>query len=184
MLAPLSMRDSGVGAIADQRQRVAFGHSWCDGKLVEQLPAALGDFAAVGGVYSSVDDMARFIAAQFATGGPWSAVMLADRHRPIVPVPLSGGRHASIGWFIESVPQFGRLLANVGQVGGASAVIAADLDSGDHLVVLANADQSAAEQIARAIFRQIEDRDGGWHYRNEPRIDVPPTPPLWPSPAP
>ena len=184
VLAPLSMRDSGVGAIADQRHRFALGHSWSDGKLVEQLPVALGDFAAVGGVYSTVDDLARFVAAQFDSGGPWSAVTLADMHRPIVPVLRSGARHASTGWFVESVPQFGRLLANVGQVGGASAVIAADLDSGDHLVVFANADQSAAEQIARAIFRQIEDRDGGWHYRNEPQMDAAPTPRPSPLPAP
>jgi len=164
VFARVGMEESGIEPTLAQRERLAVGYAWSDGRLAARPRTSLGEFNCVGGAFSSVDDLAHLVTVHAGDGGPWSAEALADLRRPVVRVPGLHDRQATTGWFLETLPRFGPLLASVGELDGVSAVVAADLDSASFLVVLANAGNSSAEKIARAVLEKIDDSDGVWRY--------------------
>jgi CubicO group peptidase (beta-lactamase class C family) len=160
----VGMDESGIEPTAAQRDRLAVGYTWNAGRLAAHPRTPLGEFSCVGGAFSCVDDLARLVTVHAGEGGPWSAETLADLRRPVVRVPGLADRQAATGWFVETLPRFGPLLASVGELDGVSAVVAADLDSASFLVVLANSGNSSAEKIARAVLDKIDDTSGVWRY--------------------
>lgn len=71
ILQPLGMRDTVWNAEDVDPQRLALGYHWLDGKWVKEplLPSG-GDAAVFGGLYSTVADLARWVAFQLSAWPP------------------------------------------------------------------------------------------------------------------
>lgn len=88
ILTPLGMHSSGLRPPSRQEGRLAVGRSPLPGGGFEPAPhVELGGLAPCGQLYSSVEDLARWIALQFRTGGNDREPVLAgttleEMHRP------------------------------------------------------------------------------------------------------
>ncbi|HSJ28074.1 MAG TPA: serine hydrolase domain-containing protein [Acidimicrobiia bacterium] len=87
ILAPLGMSSSGLRLAPEQQDRLAVGRIPLPGGGFERAPhAALGGLGPCGQLYSSVEDLARWIALQFRTAPSDEPVLagatLDEMHRP------------------------------------------------------------------------------------------------------
>lgn len=73
VLAPLGMRDTAWDRDDVPPARLAFGHGVKDGQPEPRQPTRHGDIDAAGGLFSTVEDLARFLAYQLDAWPPRSA---------------------------------------------------------------------------------------------------------------
>jgi CubicO group peptidase (beta-lactamase class C family) len=62
ILLPLDMRASTFEMAAVPREHIAFGYRWEDNKWKDEQPLAHGSFGAMGGLWTSTRDLARYVA--------------------------------------------------------------------------------------------------------------------------
>ncbi|HEY6538577.1 MAG TPA: serine hydrolase domain-containing protein [Candidatus Dormibacteraeota bacterium] len=70
LFGPLAMPDTLWDATAADPERIARGYRWEGEQLVEEPPLANGAFAPMGGLWTTVDDFARYVALHL---GAWPA---------------------------------------------------------------------------------------------------------------
>ena len=59
---PLGMSSTTFDVEAVPRDRIAYGYRWEEGKLVLQPPLAHGTFGAMGGIWTTVGDLSKYVA--------------------------------------------------------------------------------------------------------------------------
>lgn len=91
ILAPLGMRDSTLEMSAVPRERIALGYRWEDNTWKSETPLAHGSFGAMGGLWTSTRDLARYVAYLMSAFPPRDE---ADRS----PVKRSSAREMQQAW--------------------------------------------------------------------------------------
>ncbi len=160
ILAPLGMDDTGWELTDDMRARLAVGYSAAgqDGTRDRLSALCVGEGSApAGGLYSTVEDLARFVALQFHRGPAGGqhvlgATTLREMRAPVIAwSDWSGG--AGVGWFL------GRMAGHAvaGHGGGTPGYscevqVVPDLELGFVVAVNQVTDKSA---IARGAIQRL-----------------------------
>ncbi|MEM7200675.1 MAG: serine hydrolase domain-containing protein [Planctomycetota bacterium] len=158
VFSPLGMSSSGIEPSAAQEARLATPYWTTDTPRVARPRWQFGEVAAFAGVFSSVDDLARFVAAQYAADDAFLPVARrAELHRGAIPVAPEQGRSLGIGWFVQRMPT-GTVIGHGGEVDGFSANVAFLPKRRIGLVVLANLGGRAADAVAMAVLGALQKR--------------------------
>jgi CubicO group peptidase (beta-lactamase class C family) len=147
VLGPLDMRSTALTLSPALKERLATGH---DASMRAAPPTTLPIFAPAGGLYSTVNDLSRFLAA--ATGADASplAPSLAAMLRLGRPAP-GIGRTQVLGWMIVADGDDQLVEIDGGTFGFASSVVW-DPKMRTGVVVLSNCVASVGD-IARHLLR-------------------------------
>ncbi len=173
LLAPLQMKSSGFDP--SKLQNVATGYRSNETNNPEP-PWRLGASEASGGLYASLDDMAKWVSFHLSAwpprsdvdDGPMKRSTLREMHVPTFPIGLAvtssaDGRKASaaamgIGWHVRATCAYERIVEHGGAVDGFNAQVLFVPDRGFGLVVLSNSIDARASTIADKILALIDER--------------------------
>jgi len=174
LLRPLGLARTGFEAAEFDDVDLARGHHRGPGGWVELAPDGCGAFAPMGGVFSCVTDLARWVsgfAGAFPPGEPGAggAHPLARATRremqlPQVAVvspgparlpgdPFGGGPLSyGFGLFVEEDPLRGRIASHSGGYPGFGSNMRWHLETGTGVIVLANSTYAAAHSLAASLL--------------------------------
>lgn len=183
LLAPLAMRHT-VWEPADVApERLAMGHEVEGGRVVTRPPTQHGALDAAGGLYSTVDDLARFVAFQLAAwpprggddGGPLSRATLREAHaikafgsfhartRPVELAAhgVAGGTSGvGLGFTVSHGCEHPHVVGHNGGVDGHHATVRMLPHAGVGVIVLGNAGWADTDRLAEDILRALEEGGG------------------------
>ena len=154
ILGPLAMTSTSVAIPPDQEILLAV-HYWPEDKPVKPRPRwRFGDIAGFGGLTSTADDLAKFLAYQL---NPRAYPNILD---PRATISMRAARFMFPDWsvgfgrpWIERREKDGTLIIeHGGEVDGHSAMIMFAPALGVGVVVTANLGQDGAEAIAKPLF--------------------------------
>ena len=155
LLTPLGMSSTGIQPSAEQEGRLAL-HYW---KREDDPPIArerwkFGEVAGHGGVFSGVEDLARYVMAQYASdaNGPLRGETLAELHTPAVRFENSSGTWLGIGWFVLKLPT-ATIVSHDGGVDGNSASIAFIKERKLGVIALTNRGGDTASELGQLALR-------------------------------
>lgn len=176
VLRPLHLSSTVFEADEVPAAGLAAGYHDRDGAWLDMPLAAHGEFAAMGGLFSSVRDLARWV-GEFTDAFPprddpqgehtlpratRREMQQVHRMTPPAPptpgandkpVPLSGGY--GFGLFVEHDPRVGLVVSHPGGLPGFGSAMRWHPDSGLGVVVLANATYSPAPRMAAKALDAI-----------------------------
>lgn len=153
LFRPLGMTSTGVHPTPAIKKRMADHHWDRDHPRRAQKRWIFGQIAGHGGVYSTVGDLAHYIAFhQGMKPGPLGKESLADLHRPRVPLEKDSPHSMGTGWFIHKLGPV-KMCGHGGEVDGHSSFVGWIPGHGIGLIVLANLGSDAAERLSRRIVR-------------------------------
>jgi CubicO group peptidase (beta-lactamase class C family) len=142
ILQPLAMTSSVWDRGAVAAGRLADGHVHPllgDGFVVGPAHWRMGAVEPAGGLYSSIDDLARLAAfaltATASTKTDFSSVLRSESLREMA-IPPSEGLPHGLAWIVKKHPDLGLVLAHEGSTGDYGAWIAAVPEKGVALVGL------------------------------------------------
>lgn len=140
ILDPLGMDDTGIAFDADMKERYAVP---LDGYLRPTSAWDLAILAGAGGMSSTGEDIAKFLAASLDYDSPIAEAtrLMASETRP------APGYTAGLGWGLRSTPM-GPIAAHGGGTGGFRSHMAVQPATGRAVVVLTN---TALDPAARDI---------------------------------
>jgi CubicO group peptidase (beta-lactamase class C family) len=184
LLDPLGMTRTGFEAAEFDPAGLARGHARGADGWIELTPDPLGAFAPMGGVFSSVRDLARWVdgfAAAFPPGGlrggnahPLSPAARREMQQPAVTLPraqplfpgdpAAGSQYGyGFGLFTEETSAWGRLVYHSGGYPGFGSHMRWHPDTGLGVIVLANSTYAGASVLAarlmEAVLRKAGDED-------------------------
>lgn len=187
ILTPLGMKDTvwEPGEVAPGR--LASGHVVRDGRVVVQPPTQHGALDAAGGLLSTVDDLARFVAFQLAAWpprggadeGPLSRATLREaqgmrafnrfsaRTRPVelAASGVSGGASGvGLGFTVSHGCEQPHVVGHNGAVDGHHATIRMLPHAGVGVIVLGNASWADTDLVTEEILQALE-KGGGLRPR-------------------
>jgi CubicO group peptidase (beta-lactamase class C family) len=153
LLAPLGMSSTGIQPTPEQEKRMAI-HYWKgeDDPPIARERWVFGEVAAHGGVFSSVDDLARYVIFQY-TGNPnvrTRPETLAELHTPVVRFEDSGGTQLAIGWFVLKRPA-ATIVFHDGGVDGNSASMCFVKERRLGVIALTNRGGDTASDLAKMV---------------------------------
>jgi CubicO group peptidase (beta-lactamase class C family) len=155
ILIPLGMKDTGVYPSTDQESRFARAYWAEDEERVARPRWEFGEVAGFAGVFTSLGDLAKFVAAQYADGGgllrPATRALL---HAAKGDQPVVHGLLAARGFFTGQMKGLGSFVAHGGEIDGYSAVMMFLPEHKAGFVVLANLGGSTGEALGTAMLRQ------------------------------
>jgi CubicO group peptidase (beta-lactamase class C family) len=168
ILAPLGMKDSGFTLDGERRKRLAAGYV-CTGPTVEPLEAPAYDLGCAiysGGLYTTAEDLARFLSSQWlgdqGVGNPILRPGTLRRMRTPQSVH-EPGIHAcyGLGWGIVRIGGYDAVEHN-GALLGYHAHVSAIPDLRLGIVALSNSKNflwrpEACQELARAILVDLVD---------------------------
>ncbi len=131
LFAPLKMKQSYI-AKAPKGVKVAVGHT-PDGKATSPWDFPT-DFAGVGGVRSTLDDMVRYVRGQFGSAAKPLDTDFALTHRP---VPNDAKAPSAMQW-MQATLNGRKFLAHEGGTGGFSSFVAFDPNTQFGVVILSD----------------------------------------------
>jgi CubicO group peptidase (beta-lactamase class C family) len=185
ILQPLGLKSTFWEAASVPADRIAHGYRWQDGQWLREVPLADGAFGAMGGLYTSGRDLARYVAFQMSAwpprddpdGGPvrrsslremqqgWQHVGLAvDRRSPDEPVTAST-RSYGYGLSASRDCRLGYTVAHSGGLPGYGSNMIWLPDHGVGVIAMANLTYAPAAALTRDIL-DVLDTTGGL----EPRL--------------
>ena len=176
ILRPLRLDSTVFEADEVQGAELASGHRDLDGTWLELPFAAYGEFAAMGGLFSSVRDVTRWV-SEFTDAFP-PRDDVEDRHilsratrremqnvhstaPPASSFPDADGAPLALvgdygfGLFVEHDPRFGPIVGHPGGLPGFGSAMRWHLDSGLGVVVVANATYAPAPKMAARALDAI-----------------------------
>src|SRR5690348_5146125 len=180
LLRPLAMTSSGFEAAEFDARQLARGYRPGAGGWSELAPDGCGAFAPMGGVFSCVTDLARWVSGftgAFPPGEPGAGAVhpLARAARremqlpqvTLPPPPLArlpgdpaegGPAGYGFGLFVEEHPARGRITSHSGGYPGFGSHMRWHPETGTGVIVLANSTYAAASTLAAdlldAVLRQ------------------------------
>ena len=176
ILGPLAMTRTGFEAAEFDPAGLARGYARGPGGWTELTPDRYGAFAPMGGVFSSVRDLARWVggfAAAFPPGGqrdgdahPLSpatrremqqpAVTLPEAHPRFPGNPAAGSQYGyGFGLFTEETSAWGRLVYHSGGYPGFGSHMRWHPETGLGVVVLANSTYAGASVLAARLMEGV-----------------------------
>lgn len=146
VLHPLGMESSTFAWREDFRREIATGYDLGG----DPVPPYVYPYRASGGLFSTLTDLGRFVAADMGRGfGPGRAVLssasVAELHRPRVAVGGMFGVVADgygLGHFVETLPSGEQAVWHGGQGHGWMTHFHAVPSTGDGIVILTNSQRS------------------------------------------
>lgn len=162
VLTPLGMRSTVWERDDVPAQRLAIGHVVEDGRIVVQPPTRHGDIDAAGGLFSTVEDLGRFVGFQLAAWPPRGG---AD-DGPLTRATIRETHALRVGltWRVTQGCDGVHVVSHNGAVDGYHASVRMLANAGIGIVVLANASWADTGHIAEEIQRVLA-RDGGLELR-------------------
>ncbi len=183
LLRPLGMGSTGYveGEVAPDR--LAHGYVWRDGAFVEEPMDPYGALAAMGGLFTTVDDLSRWIAELLdavpprddaETGHPLSRATRREMQQPMVPADLGSSQPPLVVWYpsadarteamslhygfglfqIDDV-RFGRFVGHGGGYPGFGSHMRWHPASGLGLIAFVNSRYGPAGPLARDMLNAI-----------------------------
>ena len=176
LLGPLGMSRTGYEAAEFDPDGLARGYARGADGWSELTPDPPGAFAPMGGVFSSVRDLARWVdgfAAAFPPGGsrggdthPLPAASRREMQQPAVTMPeaqprFPGDRSAGsqygygFGLFTEETSAWGRLVYHSGGYPGFGSHMRWHPETGLGVIVLANSTYAGASVLAARLMEEV-----------------------------
>ena len=176
LLDPLGMSRTGYDAAEFDPDGLARGYARGPGGWAELTPDPVGAFAPMGGVFSSVRDLARWVdgfAAAFPPGGPragdghpLAAASRREMQQPAVTLPeaqprfpgdrSAGSQHGyGFGLFTEETSAWGRLVYHSGGYPGFGSHMRWHPETGLGVIVLANSTYAGASVLAARLMDEV-----------------------------
>lgn len=162
LLAPLGMRATVWERTEVPADRLAIGHEIKDGKVAAKPPTRHGDIDAAGGLFSTVEDLARFAAFQLAA---WPPRGDAD-DAPLTRATLRDAQapRGGLTWRASQGCDQVHVVGHSGAVDGYHASLRIMPNAGVGIIVLTNAGWADSGHITDEIQRILA-RDGGLGLR-------------------
>ena len=176
LLGPLAMTRTGFEAAEFDPAGLARGYARGPGGWTEVAPDRYGAFAPMGGVFSSVRDLARWVngfAAAFPPGGqrggdahPLAPATRREMQQPAVVLPearprfpgnpAAGSQYGyGFGLFTEETSAWGRLVYHSGGYPGFGSHMRWHPETGLGVVVLANSTYAGASVLAARLMEEV-----------------------------
>jgi hypothetical protein len=175
ILGPLAMTRTGFEAAEFDPAGLARGYARGPGGWTEVTADRYGAFAPMGGVFSSVRDLARWIggfAAAFPPGGlrgeahPLAPATRREMQQPAVTLPeaqpqfpgnpAAGSQYGyGFGLFTEETSAWGRLIYHSGGYPGFGSHMRWHPETGLGVVVLANSTYAGASVLAARLMEEV-----------------------------
>ena len=176
LLGPLGMSRTGYEAAEFDPDGLARGYTRGADGWTELTPDPLGAFAPMGGVFSSVRDLAGWVdgfAAAFPPGGPragdahpLAAASRREMQQPAVTLPetqpkfpgdrCAGSQHGyGFGLFTEETSAWGRLVYHSGGYPGFGSHMRWHPETGLGVIVLANSTYAGASVLAGRLMEEV-----------------------------
>jgi CubicO group peptidase (beta-lactamase class C family) len=176
LLDPLEMTRTGFEAAEFDPAWLARGHARGADGWTELTPDPLGAFAPMGGVFSSVRDLARWVdgfAAAFPPGGPRGGnahplppAARREMQQPAVTLPRAqpqfpgdpgaGSQYGyGFGLFTEETSGWGRLVYHSGGYPGFGSHMRWHPETGLGVIVLANSTYAGASVLAARLMEEV-----------------------------
>jgi CubicO group peptidase (beta-lactamase class C family) len=176
LLGPLGMSRTGYEAAEFGPDGLARGYGRGAGGWTELPPDPLGAFAPMGGVFSSVRDLARWVdgfAAAFPPGSPRAGdahplptASRREMQQPAVTLPdaqprfpgdrSAGSQHGyGLGLFTEETSAWGRLVYHSGGYPGFGSHMRWHPETGLGVIVLANSTYAGASVLAARLMEEV-----------------------------
>jgi serine-type D-Ala-D-Ala carboxypeptidase/endopeptidase len=173
LLRPLGMDSSGYVAEAFEPERLALGYVWRDGQFLDEPMDGYGALASMGGMFTTVDDLVRWVAGfQDAWpprddpegGHPLSRATRREMQQPLVPADLRltataadampdvESLHYGYGLFQIDDVRFGRVVGHAGGYPGFGSHMRWHPASGLGVIALANGRYAPASLLARELL--------------------------------
>src|SRR5215468_9725446 len=174
LLRPLGLTSSGFEAAEFDARQLARGYRYGPGGWSELAPDGCGAFAPMGGVFSCVTDLARWVSGftgafppgEPGAGGahPLARATRREMQLPQVAVvspgparlpgdPFGGGPLSyGFGLFVEEDPARGRIASHSGGYPGFGSNMRWHLETGTGVIVLANSTYAAAHSLAASLL--------------------------------
>ncbi|AXK46911.1 serine hydrolase domain-containing protein [Brachybacterium saurashtrense] len=197
-LAPLGLEDTGWSAEEIDTARLATGHRLADrtdATRFEQVPLdSPGVYGAMAGLFSTVDDVARWVRFLAAADAPDTAdrpqgplatasrreMQQLHRHQPLAALPVdpedpagtSPGfdrvRGYGLGLVVEHFPDLGEVISHSGGYPGYGSFMVWHRDSGVGVVALANSKYAPATPLSMQALRLLQREVPGLLARRGP----------------
>jgi len=209
LLRPVGMSSTGYHADRLPADRLAHGYRKVESRWLPVPLDGYGAFAAMGGLYSSVADLSRwvggFTAAVPARGSDLSdpdghPLRRASRremqqpHRTMPPelvwtqlteAPALRVLSYGFGLFVESEPRYGTVVGHSGGYPGFGSHMRWHPDTGLGVVVLANSTYAPSSRLASTLLRALLADEVPVDRQRAAVTGISPTPPrtggLWPE---
>lgn len=156
VLDPLDLKDTRFAPSESQRARLAQGYSLRDGAR-EEVDWDMRALSAGGGLHSSVEDLARFLAVHLdaATGRPTPLDGDALRRTQAKSLDIEGwGAEAGLGWHRKELATAGLVLWHSGALGGFSSYLGFLPERDVGVVILTNRFKSV-ERYGEWLLRRL-----------------------------
>jgi CubicO group peptidase (beta-lactamase class C family) len=176
ILGPLAMTRTGFEAAEFDPAGLARGYARGPGGWTEVAPDRYGAFAPMGGVFSCVRDLARWVdgfSAAFPPGGqrggdahPLAPATRREMQQPAVTLPeaqprfpgspAAGSQYGyGFGLFTEETSAWGRLVYHSGGYPGFGSHMRWHPETGLGVVVLANSTYAGASVLAARLMEEV-----------------------------
>jgi CubicO group peptidase (beta-lactamase class C family) len=173
-LEPLGMASTGYLEEEADPDRLARGYLWRDGEFVEEPMDGYGALASMGGLFTTVEDLARWVAFFLDSTprddperGPLSRASRREMQQPMVPSDLRvmhaaadappevEGIHYGFGLFTIDDVRFGRTIGHGGGYPGFGSHMRWHPASGLGIVALTNHRYGPAGPLAREMMLDL-----------------------------
>jgi CubicO group peptidase (beta-lactamase class C family) len=176
MLAPLGMHETGYLEEEADPERLARGYVWRDGTFVEEPIDGYGALAAMGGIFTTVEDLTRWVAGFLDAvpprddpddRHPLSRASRREMQQPMVPetvrlshtsadaMPEVEGSHYGFGLFQIDDVRFGRTIGHGGGYPGFGTHMRWHPASGLGLIAFTNHRYGPAGPLARDMMIEL-----------------------------
>jgi CubicO group peptidase (beta-lactamase class C family) len=173
LLAPLGMTSTGFAPEEFEPERLAHGYLWRGGRFLEEPMDGYGAFAPIGGIFSTVDDLVRWVAGfqdawppRDDPNGrhPLSRASRREMQQPMVPADLRVSAastdatpevdsvHYGFGLFQIDDVRFGRVVGHPGGYPGFGSHMSWHPATGLGVIALANRRYAPPALLAKEIL--------------------------------
>jgi CubicO group peptidase (beta-lactamase class C family) len=173
LLTPLGMTSSGYLEDEIDPARLARGYVWRDGKFVEEPMDGYGALASMGGIYTTVEDLTRWVAGfqdawpprdESEGSHPLSRASRREMQQPMVPadlrlsaasadaIPDVESLHYGFGLFQIDDVRFGRIVGHAGGYPGFGSHMRWHPASGLGVIALANGRYTPTTLLAKELL--------------------------------
>jgi len=189
LLEPLGMASTGFLVEDFEPRQLARGYLWRGGRFLDEPIDGYGAFAPIGGIFSTVDDLVRWVAGlQDAWpprdgpegGHPLSRASRREMQQPMVPADLRLGAaaadatphvdsvHYGFGLFQIDDVRFGRVVGHPGGYPGFGSHMSWHLASGLGVIALANGRYAPPALLAKELLGVLLQADIAPQRRTRP----------------
>ncbi len=193
LLLPLGMRSSGYLAEEVEPGRLAHGYLWRDGRFIDEPMEGYGALAAMGGLFTTIDDLTRWVAGfqdawpprdEPEGGHPLSRASRREMQQPMVPgdlrlsaasadaMPDVESLHYGFGLFQVDDVRFGRVVGHGGGYPGFGTHMRWHPASGLGVIAFANGRYAPSSLLAKELLGVLLHADVAPPRRTRPNPDT------------